>query len=139
MKKLISTKEIDIRFSEVDSMGIVWHGNYAKYFEDGREAFGREYGLGYMDIFDAGFYAPLVTLDFKFKKVITYKEKVRVETEYVPVRAAKIIFNYTIYNEKNEVVATGSSTQVFLDNQYQLVLYNPEFYIKWKEKNLKEE
>ena len=49
MKKdtvLSVTKSFDIRFSEVDSMGVVWHGNYAKYFEDAREEFGRKYDLG---------------------------------------------------------------------------------------------
>ena len=34
------TKTLTIRFSEVDAMGIVWHGSYALYFEDAREAFG---------------------------------------------------------------------------------------------------
>ena len=42
-KVLSVTKSFDIRFSEVDSMGVVWHGNYAKYFEDAREEFGRKY------------------------------------------------------------------------------------------------
>ena len=32
--ELIDTKEIIVRFSEVDSMRIVWHGNYLKYFFD---------------------------------------------------------------------------------------------------------
>ena len=41
---------INIRFSEVDSLLIVWHGHYLKYFEDAREAFGRKYGLGYLGI-----------------------------------------------------------------------------------------
>lgn len=136
MKKLVSVKELDIRFSEVDSMGIVWHGNYARYFEDGREAFGREFGLGYMDIFDAGFYAPLVDLHFQFKKTLQYRQKMRIETVYVPSEAAKIIFSYTLFNEKNELVTTGSSVQVFLDRNYNLVLFNPDFYQIWKEKNL---
>ena len=39
------TKPFEIRFSEVDSMGVVWHGHYVKYFEDAREAFGAKYGL----------------------------------------------------------------------------------------------
>jgi acyl-CoA thioester hydrolase len=37
--------EIRIRFSEVDSMGVVWHGNYIRYFEDGRESFGNSMEL----------------------------------------------------------------------------------------------
>lgn len=32
---------IKVRFSEIDSMQIVWHGEYVRYFEDGREAFGK--------------------------------------------------------------------------------------------------
>lgn len=26
-----------VRFSEIDSMQIVWHGEYVRYFEDGRK------------------------------------------------------------------------------------------------------
>lgn len=46
---LVNKTSLRVRFSEVDSMQIVWHGEYVRYFEDGREAFGREFaGLGYM-------------------------------------------------------------------------------------------
>ena len=45
MKELKTTVPLKIRFSEVDSMNIVWHGSYMMYFEDAREAFGREFGL----------------------------------------------------------------------------------------------
>ena len=51
---MLSSKiEIPIRFSEVDSLRVVWHGHYVKFFEDGRETFGKEFGLGYLDIFNA--------------------------------------------------------------------------------------
>lgn len=46
---------IRVRFSEVDAMQVVWHGEYVRYFEDGREAFGRRYGIGYQDIIRAGY------------------------------------------------------------------------------------
>ena len=60
---LKSIVEIPIKFSEVDSLRVVWHGNYVRYFEDGREAFGRQYGLGYLDIFENGNLAvPIVDL-----------------------------------------------------------------------------
>ena len=68
MKKLTETIDINIRFSEVDSMDVVWHGSYPLYFEDAREAFGKKYGLGYMDIFKNGYFAPLVELNFQYKK-----------------------------------------------------------------------
>ena len=61
---LQTTKRVELRFNEVDSMGLVWHGHYAKFFEDAREEFGKKFGLGYLDIYDSGFYAPLVDLQF---------------------------------------------------------------------------
>ena len=58
--ELFATKEVEIRFSEVDSMGVVWHGHYAMYFEDAREEFGKKYDLGYLMMYDKGFFEPLV-------------------------------------------------------------------------------
>ena len=86
---LVALKEFEVRFSEVDSMGIVWHGSYAKYFEDGREEFGKKFGLGYMFIFRNGFYAPLVDLNFQFKKPLPYETKAVIETKYINTPAAK--------------------------------------------------
>jgi hypothetical protein len=39
-KSLIEKTAIPVRFNEADPLGIVWHGHYIRYFEDGREAFG---------------------------------------------------------------------------------------------------
>ncbi|MBF1562477.1 MAG: acyl-CoA thioesterase, partial [Prevotella salivae] len=60
MIELKASKEVEIRFSEVDSMNVVWHGSYPLYFEDAREVFGKKYGLEYMSFFDNGYFAPLV-------------------------------------------------------------------------------
>ncbi len=133
---LTARKEVEVRFNEVDSMGIVWHGNYAKYFEDAREEFGRKYNLGYLRIFGEGFYAPLVKLDFNYKKPLVYGDKAVVEVRYRAVEAAKICFEYTIYSaDDGAVVATGSSVQVFLDRNYELLWSTPDFYERWKKDN----
>ena len=60
---LIERTTIKVRFSEIDSMQIVWHGEYVRYFEDGRESFGKHYGLGYMDIYSEGYMVPIVELN----------------------------------------------------------------------------
>ncbi len=135
MKTLKSTKEFEIRFSEVDSINIVWHGSYPLYFEDAREKFGEEYGLDYMTIFDNGYLAPLVDISFHYKKPMRYGTHPRIEIKYVPTEAAKIVFDYEIIDtEDNSVIATGRSIQVFLDKNYQLIWDTPPFYQKWKEK-----
>lgn len=135
MKKLSATKPFKIRFSEVDSMNIVWHGSYPLYFEDAREAFGQKYDLGYMKIFSNGYYAPLVEMSFKYKKPLVYESKPTIVITYIPTESAKIVFEYEIIDEKDGTVyATGRTVQVFMDRDYQLVWENPEFYKQWKEK-----
>lgn len=129
-------KTVDVRFSEVDSMGIVWHGNYALYFEDARELFGKTYHLEYLHMFEMGFYAPLVELKFNYKKAVRYTDKIKVRCTYRETEAAKIIFDYEILDaETDEVMVTGHTVQVFLDRDYQLVWQTPDFYTEWKKMN----
>lgn len=137
---LIDRKTITVRFSEVDSMKVVWHGEYIRYFEDGRESFGKHYdGLKYIDIYDSGYMAPMVELNCQYKQSLTFGEEAIVETRYIPTSAAKIMFDYTIYRASdNAVVATGSSTQVFINGQTrELELNSPQFYLDWKQRWIK--
>lgn len=126
-------KPIDIRFSEVDMMGVVWHGSYVSYLEDAREAFGAKYGLSYMKYIDEYTFAPIVELSFSYKKPLKYGMKPVVRITYRPSDAAKIIFDYEIYNpEDREVYLKAHSVQVFMDRNYNLLWESPEFYEDWK-------
>lgn len=129
--------EVLVRFNEADPLGIVWHGHYIRYFEDGRESFGREYKLGYLDVFNLGFVTPVVNVQCDFKKSLRFGDRVIVESVYLPCEAAKIKFKYRLYNaETQELVATGSSVQVFLDRQHSLLqLNNPPFFEAWKKQH----
>lgn len=134
-KKLKNITESTVRFSEVDSMKVVWHGNYVKYLEDGREAFGREFNLGYMDVYAEKVMTPIVKLDIDYKNYVSYDEKIRIETEFEDTDAAKIIFNYKIFRcSDNKIVLSAKTIQVFTDTDGGLLLTNPEFYNKWKVK-----
>ncbi len=133
MKELKASKLFDIRFSEVDSMNVVWHGSYPLYFEDAREEFGRKYKLEYLRIADFGYFAPLVDLEFHYRKPLLYQMRPRIDITYHPTEAAKIIFDYEIYDTvTEELMAHGRSVQVFMDKDYHLVWTNPEFYQEWK-------
>ena len=86
---LVNKTSLRVRFSEVDSMQIVWHGEYVRYFEDGREAFGREFaGLGYMDIYASGYTAPIVELHLQYRKPLKVNDTAVVETRYIATEAA---------------------------------------------------
>ena len=133
--ELKASKILDIRFSEVDSMNVAWHGSYMLYFEDAREVFGEKYGLTYMGYFDHGYFAPLVEMNFKWKKPIRYGMHPRIDIIYRPTISAKVVFDYEIRDTADEsLIATGHSVQVFMDKDYQLVLYSPQFYTEWQQR-----
>lgn len=122
-----------VRFDEVDSLGIVWHGNYVKYLEDGREAWGRRFGIPYLTIYRRhGFSVPLVKLDMDYKRPLRYEETCTIETTYIDSDAAKLQLRYTIYNEAGEVVLKAFSIQVFLTAEGDLQLTMPDFFVAWK-------
>ncbi|HMK06730.1 MAG TPA: acyl-CoA thioesterase [Flavobacterium sp.] len=128
------TTEVRIRFNETDPLGIVWHGYYITYFEDGREGFGRHHGISYLDIFDSGFTTPIVKSTCEHKLSLRYGDVMRIETTIVDSPAAKMIFRYKIYDANNEIACTGETIQVFLDSKGELMLTNPPFFEAWKRK-----
>ncbi len=138
-KSLTDETEIKVRFSEVDSMGIVWHGSYVKYLEDAREAFGRKYGISYMDVYKKhGFMIPLVKLDIDYKKQLFYEDEIIVKTTLHDSPASKMIFTYEIYRKSdNDLILTAETVQIFMNRERELELNIPEFFKDWKEKKLK--
>jgi len=133
MKKLINRIEIPVRFSENDPMGIVWHGNYLRYFEDGREAFGKQYSISYMDYYNNKIMAPIVKISCEYKRSLRFGDTGIIETEYEYTEAAKIIFKYRIMNkDTGELSVVGSSMQVFTDLNGNMIFTHPEFYTQWK-------
>ena len=134
-KTLKDRTEVKVRFGEVDSMGIVWHGNYVKYIEEGRESFGKKFGISYLDIYANDVMAPVVNMNIDFKKQVQYGDQLIIETEFVNQEAAKIIFHFKIFRKSNnELVVTAESTQVFIDLKREMLLYQPQFVLGWKRK-----
>ncbi len=133
--ELTTSKDIEIRFSEVDMMKVVWHGAYPLYLEDAREAFGNEYGLTYEGYLDNQYYAPIVDMQIQYKFPLRYGVKARIDITYRPTEAAKIVFDYEIRDkETNLLYCKARTIQVFMDMDYNLVLLNPEFFENWKAK-----
>jgi acyl-CoA thioester hydrolase len=136
ISSLTERTEVVVRFNEADPLGIVWHGHYLRYFEDGREAFGKKHGVSYLDFYHQGYAAPVVSVQCDYKKPLRYGNSVIVETTLINTPAAKIFFDYKIFDiEKRSLVASGSTVQVFVDiKTFELNLTIPSFYQEWKRK-----
>ena len=133
--ELFIEKNIDVRFSEVDSMGVVWHGAYPLYLEDAREAFGEKYGLTYANYVAQGYYAPIVDMQIQYKQPLRHGTQMKIIAKYKPTVSAKIIFEYEIRDRNTDILySTGKTVQVFMDLDYQLVWQNPAWFVAWKNK-----
>ncbi|MDT7828591.1 thioesterase family protein [Pricia sp. S334] len=131
-EEISHTSEIRVRFAECDPLGIVWHGNYIQFFEDGREAFGRHHGISYLDQKANNFSTPIVSSKCKHKLPLRYGDVATIKTTYIDSPAAKMVFKYEILNPDGAVVCTGKTVQVFVELQGELSLIMPPFFREWK-------
>ena len=133
-KRIEHVSQVRVRFVETDPLGIVWHGNYIQYFEDGRESFGREHGISYLDQKTHGYATPIVKSSTDHKLPLRYGDIATIKTIYIDSAAAKMVFHYEIYNQDDQLVCTDETVQVFVDNigDGDLSLTIPEFFMKWK-------
>lgn len=106
---------VRVRYSETDQMGVVYHGNYAQYFEMGRVEWLRNLGISYKWMEENGVMLPVVSLEMNYKKPARYDDLLRVKTILKSQTTVKIEFDYKIYNEQNQLLTTGYSMLVFVD------------------------
>ena len=59
--------QVRVRYAETDQMGVVYHGNYAQYFEMGRVEWLRSLGVSYKWMEDNGVMLPVVSLQMNYK------------------------------------------------------------------------
>lgn len=124
---------IKVRFSEVDSLRIVWHGHYLKYLEDAREAFGHKHGLAYMYMYNEGYLAPMYDIKMKYLLPASIDEELIVSITYRPTRGAKLIFDYEIRRATDDTLLfMAETTQLFTTHEGELQISSPDFFERWK-------
>src|SRR5690606_34658218 len=121
-KTLQHTEHFKVKFNQTDALGIVWHGNYIDYFEDGREAFGRHYGISYKDVQNNGFAIPIVKTVSEYNKPLRYAYDVYIVTTFIDSPAAKLLVEFEVFNDKDALVCYGKTTQVFTDFAGNLII-----------------
>jgi len=130
---LISEIEVKVRFSETDAMGIVWHGNYIKYMEDGREDWGEKHGMSYLDVYSHGLVTPIVKNSLNHKRTLKFGDVAIVKTKFINTPAAKLIYEYQIFRKSDMLMVLEAKTvQVFTDVDENLKLNIPDWVADWK-------
>ncbi|MBQ1794493.1 MAG: acyl-CoA thioesterase [Treponema sp.] len=113
MKKNISEEIVfNVEFYDVDSMRIVWHGNYVKYMEASRCALLNKIGYNYNDMESSGIAFPLVDIHFKYIRSLRFMDRVRAVATLVEWENC-IKIKYEFYNaDTGELTTKAESTQM---------------------------
>lgn len=121
---------IRVRYAETDQMGVVYHGNYAQYFEMGRVEWLRNKGVSYKELEDSGVMLPVVSLNMNYKKPAYYDDELTVITRLAFLGGVKIEFTYEIVNQKGELLTTAQAVLVFVDMKTKRPISVPEYLEK---------
>jgi acyl-CoA thioester hydrolase len=113
MKSTLSAEiEFNVEFYDVDTMRIVWHGNYIKYFEKVRCALLEKIGYNYSDMEESGWGFPVAGISVKYVNSLRFRDRVRARallTEY----ESCIKIKYELYNaETGQLCTKAESTQM---------------------------
>lgn len=72
---IYSITEIEARYAETDKMGVIYHGNYATWFEVARLDYISKLGFSYADMEKQGIISPVTDLNVNYKKVYFFIQK----------------------------------------------------------------
>ncbi len=116
---------LTVPFNDVDMMGVVWFGNYYRYFEAARSALCRELKLDFEDMSEAGYELPVVRSECNYRKPARYNEEIETEIFLVPPDRAMIGFLYVV-RKGDEVLAFGTTEHLVCRNGEPLLVWDEQ-------------
>lgn len=128
MKKF--STNIRVRYGETDQMGVVYHGNYASYFEIARTEWLRNLGITYKELENKGIMLPVISLFFNFIKSAKYDDVLTITVILKKKPLVKIEFDYEIYNQNKEKVSIGNSVLAFMDMKTNKPMRCPDYILE---------
>jgi acyl-CoA thioester hydrolase len=105
------------RYSETDQMGIIHHANYLIYLEEARLEWLNQLGFSYMKMEEEGVLLPVYNIDIKYKNPIKFGDEICVRVFLQSMPTTRVVFDYEIVNQDNQICAVCELTLVFTDAQ----------------------
>jgi acyl-CoA thioester hydrolase len=97
---------VRVIFGDTDQMGVVYYGNYMRYFEGARASFLRSFGRTHADLDAWGVALPVVEAHCRYKSPAYYEDLLDVDVEVDELRGASMRFVYQVRRDAT-VIAEG--------------------------------
>ena len=114
--------KIRVIYADTDAMGIVYHTNYIRWFEAGRNELFRDMHMRYSEVEAAGYHLPLTQVHCHYLLPTRYDDVVLIETEIEYLKWVSIKFTYQIWDEpRQNIHAEGYTIHAFTDESGKIV------------------
>lgn len=116
MEKILVQAELPfkVEFYDVDTMGVVWHGNYVKYMEEVRCVLLDKIGYGYSVMMEEGYAFPVITIAVKYVRSLVFGENAVIKA-YLLEYKDRVRIKYEVLNSAGEVATKAESVQIAVD------------------------
>lgn len=126
MKKYYS--EIRVIYADTDAMGIVYHGNYVKWFEIGRTEYLRQIGYPYSTLEKEGLWLPVISLNCDYKSPALYDDVISIGAWVGKLGGASVEINYEIRRKcSNELLVAGMTKHAVTDEKLKPIRLKKQF------------
>ncbi|MCK5388182.1 MAG: acyl-CoA thioesterase [Candidatus Izimaplasma sp.] len=109
--------KIQLRYSDSDQMGVIYHANYFSFFEQGRTAFLKELGFDYYKVEEEGIIFPVRDVSCTYLKAMRFGEEITISTKLHKLTKIKITYYHEVHNSVGELKATGYTTVISVDKE----------------------
>jgi acyl-CoA thioester hydrolase len=119
--------EIPVRFSECDLYGVVWHGRYAIYLEEIRNAICVRYGWTVDRARQEGYLIPVTRLEIEFRAPARVDTRLQVTARLRPPDVARFAMDYEIREGNGTLLTRAATEQVVTRLDGELLVSLPAF------------
>ena len=126
---IVTETKIRVYYEDTDQMGVVYYGNYARYYEIGRTEMIRDLGFTYKQMEELNIMLPARSLKINYLKPAHYDDLLTVRTIVDTIPKVKFPIKTEIYNEKGELINSGETVLVFFSAVTDRPVAAPKFFI----------
>lgn len=119
---------IKVRYGETDQMGVVHHSNYLRYFEVARLEWLTQLGVSYNSMEEQGVMMPVISAHIDYKSPAKFEDELRVFIQLEQVPLVKMIFNYQVFNQHDDLVCLASTKLAFMNASNRRPIRCPETF-----------
>jgi len=115
MRRFETEVVITVPFHDIDSIGVAWHGHYAKYFEIARCALLDSFGYGYDAMRESGFMWPVIDMRTRYIKPVRFGQHIVVKAT-LREWENRLLIDYLVSDQASgQRLTRGTTSQVAVD------------------------